>query len=357
MKYIMTYDLHTHTTYSHGKGSIEDNVKVAHEKGLKGIAITDHGRDHHFYGIKGDALTKMRAEIEVLKPKYPGMEIYLSVEANIHDGGNGTDIRRKEKADCDFAIAGYHYGTSNGYCVSNFLFNKGIINTAKREAKIKKRNTEMIVRALDKNEIKVLTHPGDKAIVDIVAIAKACERNNILMEISAHHDNLTVEQLKIVAEETKVLFIINSDAHRPEHVGTFQPALDRVLKSGIDIERVINIEIVEEDEDEKIIQEIGTEEVGVISTGNGETLIEQSTTKVEPTSYLGIRVEEGGQIVVEQTMVNTSSSNVGTNIASDFTGEIKGKQSKFSKRMKPIVGVQTSMDLGFKIHEDLEEPK
>ena len=30
----MIYDHHTHTTFSHGKGSIEDNVKVAVEKGL-----------------------------------------------------------------------------------------------------------------------------------------------------------------------------------------------------------------------------------------------------------------------------------------------------------------------------------
>ena len=39
MRYKLLYDLHTHTTFSHGKGSIEDNVKVAIEKGLKAIAI------------------------------------------------------------------------------------------------------------------------------------------------------------------------------------------------------------------------------------------------------------------------------------------------------------------------------
>ena len=41
-KYRMVYDHHTHTTYSHGKGSIADNVRVAAAKGLKSIAITDH---------------------------------------------------------------------------------------------------------------------------------------------------------------------------------------------------------------------------------------------------------------------------------------------------------------------------
>ena len=42
-EYKMLFDYHTHTTFSHGKGSIEDNVKEAVKKGLKAIAITDHG--------------------------------------------------------------------------------------------------------------------------------------------------------------------------------------------------------------------------------------------------------------------------------------------------------------------------
>ena len=42
-KYEMGYDLHTHTIYSHGTGSIEDNVKAAIAKGcpISLLAITD----------------------------------------------------------------------------------------------------------------------------------------------------------------------------------------------------------------------------------------------------------------------------------------------------------------------------
>ena len=45
-KYRMIYDHHTHTVYSHGKGTIEDNVRVASEKGHSSIAITDQGPCH-----------------------------------------------------------------------------------------------------------------------------------------------------------------------------------------------------------------------------------------------------------------------------------------------------------------------
>ena len=40
-KYELLYDLHTHTTYSHGKGSVEDNVRAAMNRGLSYIAISD----------------------------------------------------------------------------------------------------------------------------------------------------------------------------------------------------------------------------------------------------------------------------------------------------------------------------
>lgn len=36
-------DYHTHTVYSHGKGSIEDNVKVAISKGIKKLVFQTMG--------------------------------------------------------------------------------------------------------------------------------------------------------------------------------------------------------------------------------------------------------------------------------------------------------------------------
>ena len=42
----LTADYHTHTIFSHGKGTILENALSAKEIGLKSIAITDHGFSH-----------------------------------------------------------------------------------------------------------------------------------------------------------------------------------------------------------------------------------------------------------------------------------------------------------------------
>ena len=66
-------DYHTHTKYSHGKGTIEENVLEAISKGIKTIGISDHGYKHLAYGIKLNDIYKMREEIdklnEILNPQ------------------------------------------------------------------------------------------------------------------------------------------------------------------------------------------------------------------------------------------------------------------------------------------------
>jgi len=64
--YRMLWDLHTHTTYSHGTGSIEDNVRAAREAGLAAIGISDHGPDHKLYGVKEKLLPEMKSDDEAV---------------------------------------------------------------------------------------------------------------------------------------------------------------------------------------------------------------------------------------------------------------------------------------------------
>ncbi|NLD19190.1 MAG: PHP domain-containing protein [Clostridiales bacterium] len=237
-RYEMIYDLHTHTTYSHGKGSVEDNVRKGIERGLEYIAISDHGPGHLFYGINRNEIVNIRNDIERMNAKYPKTHVKISVEANIIRGGAGLDIKPEEFEEFDFIIAGYHYGLFGCSCVRNWLWSKGL---KLGEAGLRRSNTEMVINALRENDISILTHPGDKGPFDIEEIARVCVETDTLMEINTWHGHLTEEEIRIASQVEKVGFIISSDAHTPGRVGDFKEGVERALRAGLDLKRIVNI--------------------------------------------------------------------------------------------------------------------
>ncbi len=238
--YKMIYDHHTHTVYSHGKGSIEDNVKVAAEKGLKSIAITDHGPGHLTYGVKKEKLMEMRKEIERIQPLYPDTKILLGVEANTIRVAPYVDVDEEDMKLLDILIAGYHFGILKAGMVPNYINNKvGLFGGENSSLRVQ--NTNMILNALYENKIEILTHPGDKGPFDIEDIAKACADTGTKIEINDKHDHLTVDEIKIAAKYD-VDFVIGSDAHVSSKVGSFEGPLKRALEAGLDPERIVNIQ-------------------------------------------------------------------------------------------------------------------
>ena len=99
----------------------------------------------------------------------------------------------------------------------------------------------MIVNALRKNNLAILTHPGDKGPFDIEEITRVCVETDTLMEINCRHNHLTTDEIKIAMQNPDAKFIISSDAHIPEAVGAFKPGLKRALDAGLDPDRIVNI--------------------------------------------------------------------------------------------------------------------
>ncbi len=248
----MTFDLHTHTVYSrglfkpHGRGTVAENADEAVRKGLIAVAISDHGPGHLFYGIREADFAKERAEIEEAGRNRPGLRIYMSVEANILDTESGIDVSEDELEAFDFLIAGYHYGVRKGKCVRNRLAAR-IRPGETEEKRLARVNTDMYLKALYDNDIRILTHPGDKAPVYMDEVARACADTETLMEINTRHGHLTVDEIRTAMTED-VKFIISSDAHTPERVGDFRAGLVRAISAGLDVSRIVNIEALPDPE-------------------------------------------------------------------------------------------------------------
>ena len=67
---ILTADYHTHTPYSHGKNTIDENVAQAKARGLKEVAISDHGFSHVVYGLRRNEVEAYKAECKAAEEKY-----------------------------------------------------------------------------------------------------------------------------------------------------------------------------------------------------------------------------------------------------------------------------------------------
>lgn len=236
-------DFHTHTMFSDGKGSIEENVLAARAKGLKIVAITDHGPGHMGFGIKRYQLKEMREIIDLLNEKYDDIDILLGLEANILNEDGDIDVGDDLRPYLDILLAGYHFGSSPRKFIRDVAFhsNNWFKNKSKTiYEKAKKSNTRAFINAMKRYDIDIITHPGAKGPLDIDAIAKVAAETDTALEISAsRHAFLTTEDI-IIAKKYDVVFTVNSDAHMPDKIGEVEGGLARALEAGVSLESLLN---------------------------------------------------------------------------------------------------------------------
>ena len=238
-------DYHTHTTYSrhgHGKGTVLENASVAADKGLKQIAITDHGFNHEFYGIRRKDIPELKEDILNAR-EVTGVDILLGVEANLISLDGNVDVREEDYEFLDIFLMGYHR------MVKTTTFrDKVYLNWANDMAKIFRpsmekinRNTTAFLKALDKYPIDIITHLNYGFPTDTLAVARMAKEKGTLVELNGKRINFTDQELEIMASEG-VKFIVNSDAHSPERVGECNNALNIIFRLGIPLSQVVNID-------------------------------------------------------------------------------------------------------------------
>jgi len=251
----VTGDFHTHTIYSsgfkkrgtHAIGTIEENANVALKKGLKTLVISDHGPAHYLYGVRKKNLSMIKEEIKALNVIYnqKGLNILLGVESNLISLDGRLDVDNDILKIIDVLLMGYHYGATPSSLKD--AYGLYIINPASKvikslEEKAIELNTKAYIKALDNYPVHMITHPGSKAKIDIREVAKKAGKVGTALEISAKHDQLSVENLKKI-KDLDVFYYINSDAHRPEDIGNIENGIKKAMEAGIQLDRIKNIRI------------------------------------------------------------------------------------------------------------------
>lgn len=237
-------DYHTHTKYSrnnHGKGTIDENVRAAYEKGLRQIAITDHGFNQVLYGVRREDMPKIKAEIEEARECYP-IDVLQGIEANLISSKGDIDIIDSDLENIDVLLCGFHRIVKSSSKREFFTFIlKNIFcelfhHTSKKQIE---RNTNAYINAMRKYDIDVITHLNHVCKVDVEKVAKVAKETNTLIELNGKRLGMTDEEiLKCLNIGCK--FILGSDAHSPSRVGDCHLGLEAALRLKIPDSSIVN---------------------------------------------------------------------------------------------------------------------
>lgn len=238
-------DYHTHTVYSHGKGTVLENALAAKEKGLRELAITDHGFGQMAFGLRHKRMPELIADCKAATEQ-TGVRVLVGIEANFCNEEGLTDLSEKDYADFDIFLAGIHRFVRfrpllrGGW---NMLWLNWINTKLKREGsdRLIRYNTKAYINAIEKNPLDVVTHLHYLCFCDVAEVAKAARDCGTYIEINTKKVHMTDEQWQAVCD-TGVRFIIDSDAHSPDRVGDTKLADELLSRVGIPRDRIDNID-------------------------------------------------------------------------------------------------------------------
>ncbi len=241
---ILTGDYHTHTPYSHGKNTVEENVAKAKEIGLKEIAVSDHGFSHIVYGLSRKDMSAYKRDCKEAAEKY-GIKVLVGIESNIHGLSGKADLTEADYEDFDVYLCGNHaviwyetfydftmYGWGN---VLSDRFRK------RGSEKLIKRNTTAYINAIRNNPIDILTHLNFRCPGNALEVAKCAADYGTYIELNAKKVHLSDEELSDIVAKTEARFVIDSDAHSAVRVGDTKLVEEQLARLHFPLERIDNI--------------------------------------------------------------------------------------------------------------------
>lgn len=218
-------DMHTHTVASgHAYSTVNELAAAAASKGLRGIALTDHGP-----ALPGGPHPYHFAAIRFIPPSINGVRIILGVEANILDLSGDLDLPPQQLERLDFVMAGLHEGC--GYD------GRGIDD-----------HTEAVMRAMENPRVKAISHPGnpafplryEKIVAQALRTGTAIEINNSSFTVSRVGSRTNCDIIARLIAESGAPVIVGSDAHIAQGVGEFGEAVAALERAGVKEEQVVN---------------------------------------------------------------------------------------------------------------------
>jgi DNA polymerase (family 10) len=206
-------DLHTHTSYSDGRDSLEQMALAARARGYAYYAVTDHPRG---------SLAEQDFEIDALNERLKPFRILKGIEVNIRIDGS-VSLPDEVLAERDWVMASLH-------------------------AAFDRSPTERVLTAMENPHVDCIGHLTARKInirpaanVDVErVIAKALETGTFL-EINAQPNRLDLRDTHArLAGEAGVKIAVNTDAHQLSALQHMEMGVAQARRAWLTKDQVLN---------------------------------------------------------------------------------------------------------------------
>jgi DNA polymerase (family 10) len=194
-------DLHAHTDWSDGAGTLEEMAEAARAKGYDYLVISDHTQSLGVAnGLTPERLRQQRSEIDDLNERWDDFTLLQGCELEIKADGS-LDYPDEVLAELDFVVASVH--------------------TSLRQDRAQ--ITARVMNALANPYVDVIGHPSgrilgqrEESAVDLDAVIETAAQTGTALEVNSIPTRLDLDDVHVRrAIEQGVRLAINSDAHHP----------------------------------------------------------------------------------------------------------------------------------------------
>lgn len=211
-------ELHMHTRWTDGQGTVREVLERARERGLRTVAFTEHVRR------STDWFSAFADEVRSEALRVPELRVLVGCEAKALDEQGDLDASPAVLAECDLVLGSVHRFPDAGGRPVEFA-GLSAEHVAQREQ-------ELALGLLRHAPIHVLAHPGGMyqrrfgAYPEPLfrALLEASLERGVAVEISSSYLRDLPAFLRL-CEEVNPRVSVGSDVHRLDHVGACRDAL------------------------------------------------------------------------------------------------------------------------------------
>jgi DNA polymerase (family 10) len=220
-------DLHTHSTWSDGRDTLEAMVAQAVDLGYEYMAITDHSERALCSRTLGRAdVVRQREALAELSTRHPAIDLLHGIEVEIMPDGT-LDFDDDLLASFDLVLASLH--DHAGHAPSRLL--------------------DRYLAAMAHPLVNVITHPANRAPghtpgydLDFNTVMDAARESGTALEIDGAPGHLDMDgALARRAVERGVTLVIDSDAHRTDGLARQMAfGVGTARRGGVEAHHVLN---------------------------------------------------------------------------------------------------------------------